>query len=265
MQPTQATHSVHFTAETLSDGVIERDFTVGEVPGVLWSSASGTPGAPLILMGHGGGLHKRSPGLVARARHAVTTRGFTVASIDAPGHGDRPRNAEDQRWVAALFQARAAGEPLAPIIAPFNASLAERAVPEWQATLDALQALPDIGETPAGYCGMTLASAIGLPLTATEPRIGAAVFGGVFVYDGLIEAARKITIPVEVLLPWDDEEIDRQSGLDLFDAFASTDKTLRAKPGGHHQWPLSDADSSAGFFALYLSPAGTSPARRSQR
>lgn len=29
-------HSVHFTAETSSNGVVERDFTLGEVTGVLW-------------------------------------------------------------------------------------------------------------------------------------------------------------------------------------------------------------------------------------
>src|SRR5436309_8781179 len=91
----------------------------------------------------------------------------------------------------------------------YGAALAERAVPEWQATLDALQALPEIGtEAPVGYCGITLGTAIGLMLTAVEPRITAATFGGVLVYEALIEAARQITIPVEFLLPWDDEEID---------------------------------------------------------
>ena len=53
--------------QRLDYGVLERDFTLGEIPGVLW-----TPGcapAPLILMGHNGGLHKRDPRLVARARH----------------------------------------------------------------------------------------------------------------------------------------------------------------------------------------------------
>jgi hypothetical protein len=34
---------------------------------------------------------------------------------------------------------------VAPIVIDYNMSLAERAVPEWQATLDALQALPEIG------------------------------------------------------------------------------------------------------------------------
>ena len=41
-------HSVHFTAETSSNGVVERDFIVGEVTGVLWSPASGSDHAPLV-------------------------------------------------------------------------------------------------------------------------------------------------------------------------------------------------------------------------
>jgi hypothetical protein len=74
---------LNFIAETSLDSVVDRSFTVGEVPGVLWSPASVAHGAPLLLMGHGGGLHKRAPGLVARARQAVVRDGFHVAAIDA--------------------------------------------------------------------------------------------------------------------------------------------------------------------------------------
>jgi alpha-beta hydrolase superfamily lysophospholipase len=212
-------------------------------------------------MGHSGGLHKRAPGILARAHHYVTSYGFTVAAIDAPGHGDRPRNAEDEQWVAALLQARAAGEPIGPIIVDYNSSLAERAVPEWQATLDALQALSEIGtEAPVGYGGMTLGTAIGLLLTAIEPRITAATFGGVFVYEALIEAAGQITIPIEFLLPWDDEELDRQSGLALFDACASKEKALHVYPGRHNQVPRFEIDNSARFFLRHLGRVGTSQA-----
>jgi dienelactone hydrolase len=252
---------MHFTAETSSNGVVERNFTLDEVTGVLWSPASGSDGAPLVLMGHSGGLHKKAPGILARAHHYVTTCGFTVAAIDAPGHGDRPRNAEDKQWVAALLQARAAGGPIGPIIVEFNGSLAERAVPEWQATLDALQALPEIGpEAPVGYGGMTLGTATGLLLAAIEPRITAAAFGGVFVYEALTEAARQITIPIEFLLPWDDEEINRQAGLALFDACASKEKALHAYPGRHNQVPGFEVDNSARFFLRHLGRSGTSPA-----
>ena len=247
---------MHFTTQTSSNGVVERSFTLDEITGVLWSPAAGVEGAPLILMGHSGGLHKRAPGILARAHHYVTGYGFTVAAIDAPGHGDRPRNAQDQQWVAALLQARADGQPIGPIIVEYNSSLAERAVPEWQATLDALQALPEIGpDAPIGYGGMTLGTATGLLLTASEPRITAAAFATVFVYEALIEAAGQITVPIEFLLAWDDEEIDRRSGLALFDAFASKEKTLHGHPGRHNQSPRFEIDSSARFFARHLGRA----------
>jgi hypothetical protein len=242
---------LNFIAETTSKGVVDRSFTVGEIPGVLWSPDRPVSGAPLVLMGHPGGLHKRSPGLVARARQAVIRDGYHVAAIDAPGHGERTRSDEDQRWVDAMLRARDADEPLAPIIAPFNGSLADRAVPEWQRTIDALQALPEIGaDAPIGYAGMTLASAIGIPLMVAEPRISAAIFGGVFVYDAMLEAAGKVTIPLEFLLPWDDPEIDRDSGLLLFDAFASQDKTLHAFPGSHFHVPAERIDTR--FFQRQL-------------
>src|SRR4051812_40048919 len=149
-------HPVLFTAETSSNGVIERDFTVGEVPGVLWSPVSGADHAPLVLMGHGGGLHKKAPGLLARAHDAVTSWGFTVVAIDAPGHGDRPRTAEDEQARADLRHAMEAGdiERFESVTVRYVPSLAETAVPEWQATLDALQELPEIGtEAPIGYGG----------------------------------------------------------------------------------------------------------------
>jgi dienelactone hydrolase len=231
-------NSLRFIAETSSNGVVERDFILGEVPGVLWAPVAGADHAPLVLMGHGGGLHKKTPALVSRAHDSVTTWGFTVVAIDAPGHGDRARTAEDDHVRDEFRQAHAAGdsERFESVSIRYAKSLAERAVPEWRATLDALQTLPEIGtEAPIGYGGgISLGTAIGVPLTAVEPRITAAIFGGgFFVYDAQIQAARRITVPIQFLLPWDDEYVDRQSALALFDAFASKEKTLHANPGDH--------------------------------
>jgi pimeloyl-ACP methyl ester carboxylesterase len=241
--------------ETSANGVVERDFVVGEVPGVLWSPVSGPDHAPLVLMGHGGGLHKKTPGLLARAHDTVRTWGFTVVAIDAPGHGDRPRTAEDEQARADLQQALAADdiERFESVSVRYVTSVAERAVPEWQATLDALQELPEIGVGgPVGYWGLNMGTAIGVPLTAAEPRITAAVFG-LHWPDVLAEAARRITIPVEYDLQWDDEHIDRQAGLALFDAFASKEKTLHANAGAHKELPRFEADSAVRFFARHLS------------
>jgi pimeloyl-ACP methyl ester carboxylesterase len=255
-------NSVQFTAETTSNGVIERDFTVGGIPGVLWSPASDSrlDRAPLVLLGHGGGTHKRWPAMTGRARLLVTGCGFHVACIDAPGHGDRPRTAYDEQEIAALYKAREAGEPEGPIVVRYNAHLAELAVPEWRATLDALQELPEIGtDGPVGYFGINMGTAIGIPLVATEPRITAAVLGQHWP-DVLAEKAKQITVPIEFVLQWDDEHISRQAGLELFDAFASKEKTLHVNAGRHKELPRFEAESAVRFFARHLGGAATSPA-----
>ncbi|WP_181796015.1 dienelactone hydrolase family protein [Streptomyces sp. WELS2] len=247
--------TLQFTSEASADGVLERDFTLGDIPGVLWSPVTGAGRAPLVLMGHGGGTHKKWRAMTGRAHRLVTDGGFHVAVIDAPGHGDRPRTPHDEREIAELYRARAAGEPEGPVVVRYNAHLAERAVPEWRAVLDALQELPEIGAGgPVGYFGLNMATAIGVPLAAADPRITAAVFG-LHWPDALAGTARRITIPVEYHFQWDDEHIPRESSLALFDAFASREKTLHANAGRHKEMPRFEADSAVRFFVRHLRPA----------
>lgn len=240
---------MRFTSEQrVDDGVLEREFTLGEIPGVLWTPGSAP--APLILIGHNGGLHKRLPRLVARARHYAAEYGFAVAAIDAPGHGDRPRSAADEQHRADLRRAMEAGEPVDEIVDAFILPLAEKAVPEWRTILDALLSLPEIGG-PVGYDGWT---AIGIRLALVEPRISAAaLFAGGFVPGTLREEARQVTIPLQFLLQWDDEGMERQPALDLFDAFGAKEKTLHANLGGHAGVPWFEVDAAARFFARHLS------------
>jgi pimeloyl-ACP methyl ester carboxylesterase len=247
---------MHFIAETSSNGVVERTFTLGDITGVLWTSAVGSDRAPLVLLGHGGGQHKRAPGVVARAQRFVTACGFAAVAIDMPGHGDRPRTAADEQHVAAIRHARAAGLPLGPIVTAYNAALAARAVPEWQTTMDALQHAVGLSAGPIGYVGLSLGTAIGVRLVAAESRISAAVFGLIGA-ETLIDAARAVTVPVEFLLQWNDELVERESGLALFDAFGSSEKTLHANPGGHVDVPRFEVDSSVRFFARHLAEVGT--------
>lgn len=253
-------HSLRFTADSSANGMRERDFAVGDVPGVLWSPVSRAGHAPLILLGHGGGNHKKHPAMSGRARLLVAGCGFHVAAVDAPGHGDRPRTPHDEREIAALYAARAAGEPEGPIVVRYNDHLAQRAVPEWQAVLDALQEVPEIGgEGPVGYFGINMGTAIGVPFVAVEPRIRAAVFGQHWP-DALAEQARRITVPIEFALQWDDEHIPREAGLALFDAFASKEKTLHANAGRHKELPRFEADSAVRFFARHFGRTAGTPA-----
>jgi dienelactone hydrolase len=215
----------------------------------------------LVLLGHGGGQHKKFPGLVARAHRYVTACGFAVAAIDAPSHGDRPPTREHERLVDDIKKRAAAGEPIAPHMARYNTEVSAQAVPEWRAALDALENLECIGAGgPVGYWGVSMGGGIGVPLVAAEPRITAAVLGLVG-HGTFAESAARITVPVEFLLQWDDELVPREAGLARFDAFASAEKTLHANPGRHAAVPLFELDSSAHFFARHLTTRDISAGR----
>jgi hypothetical protein len=243
---------MRFTSEQrLDDGVLEREFTLGEIPGILWTPGSASAPVPLILLGHPPlGLRKMYPRLVARARHAVA-QGFAAATIELPGCGDRPRWAAVEQARADLRRAMGAGEPVSgEIIDALILPLVDKAVPEWQAALDALLSLPGIGG-PVGYSGGVIS--VGIRLAVVEPRIVAAgFFAGSLVPRTMFEEARQVTIPLHVLLQWDDEGNDRQAALELFDAFGSKEKTLLANMGGHTGVPQFAGEDAAGFFARHL-------------
>jgi len=241
---------MHFTSERRhDDGIVERAFAINEVPGILWTPGTVSAPVPLILLGHPGGLDMMYPRLAARARRAVAD-GFAAATIELPGSGDRPRSADAEQARADLRRALAAGEPVHEIVDRLIFPLVDRAVPEWQATLDALLALPEIGG-PIGYSGGVIA--IGIRLLLAEPRIAAAgLFAGSFVPRTMFDQARQVTTPLHVLLQWDDEGNDRQQSLDLFDAFGSREKTLQANMGGHRGVPQFAGEDAARFFVRHL-------------
>src|SRR3954465_7041894 len=144
--------TMQFTSEQrLDDGVLECEFTLGEIPGVLWTPASAP--APLILVGHPGGLRRMHSRLAGRGRYYAAAYGFAAAAIELPGSGDRPRSAAAEQARAELRTALEACEPVSDeIIDALLLPLLDKAVPEWQAALDALLALPEIG-SPVGYSG----------------------------------------------------------------------------------------------------------------
>lgn len=242
---------MQFTSEQrLADGVLERRFSLGDIPGVLWTPQSASAAVPLILLGHPGGLLKMYPRLEARASSAAAS-GFASATIELPGSGDRPPIAIIELARAELRRTLAAGEVVEDeLIDRLILPLVEQAVPEWRATLDALLALPGIGG-PVGYSGGVIS--VGIRLAVLEPRIVAAgLFAGSFVPRTMLEDAFKVTIPLHVLLQWDDEGNDRQRALDLFDAFGSTEKSLYANMGGHAGVPKFAGQDAAAFFARHL-------------
>ena len=203
------------------------------------------------------GASRRSAADVSATRESCPRRsahGFAAATIELPGSGDRPRLAELERARADLRRALATGRPVSDIVDRLVLPLVDAAVPEWQLALDVLLSLPEI-RGPVGFSGGVMA--IGIRLAVVESRIVAAgLFAGSFVPRVMFDEAREVTIPLHVLLQWDDESNDRQMALDVFDAFGSREKTLQANMGGHTGVPSFAGEDAARFFVRHLIPGG---------
>lgn len=169
-----------------------------------------------------------------------------------PEAGIAPRWEALERARGGLNRALEAGEAIGDeIVGSLVLPLVDKAVPEWRAALAALLALSGI-DGPCGYSGGVIFLGIRLAVVV-EPRIVAAgLFTGSFVPRSMSEEARRVTIPLHVLLQWDDERNDRQAAPELFDAFGSAEKTLIANLGGHTGVPESAGDAATQFFVRHL-------------
>lgn len=258
---------MHLTSEQLLDGdLLEREFRLDLIPGIVWTPLSANPPAPvpLVLLGHPGGLGAMCSRLRARARQCAEL-GFAAVTIELPGSGERPAisaldHARTELRQAIVEGARPSEEVIDRLILP----LVEQAVPEWQAVLDDVLALPEVGGPVAVSGGPT---AIGVRLARVEPRIVAAsLFAGSFLPRAVIEEARAVAVPVHVLLQWDDDGNDRQLALNLFDALGSEEKTLQANLGGHTGIPPWAGEDAARFLVRHLAGddrrVGTASPRR---
>jgi pimeloyl-ACP methyl ester carboxylesterase len=254
---------IEFTREKTADGVTERlfDLTVaGErVPAVIWAPEGAQGDRPLVLMGHGGSQHKRIGSLAARARIYARKFGYAVLAIDAPGHGDRISREEAAR-LAAEVGARVRGEASTPsTFLKTMTERAQRAVPEWKAALDVVQELSFVGNHErVGYWGVSMGTMIGVPFVAAEPRIRCAVLGLAGLRAGadfFEKAANAITIPIEFVYQWEDAVAPRESGIALFNAFGSNQKTMHINPGAHVEIPIFEGASWERFFVRHLGTA----------
>jgi dienelactone hydrolase len=231
------------------------------VPAVVWLPRSAAPPKAIVLIGHGGGMHKDAPFVTRIAGHLAGNLGYATVAIDAPHHGERipaeerglsPIERRERMGLAAWRQR--------------NTGASVQAVADWQAALDAVQRLDNVPDVPVGYLGISMGTRHGIPLAAAEPRITAAVFG-LFGHPAgdknapFARAASQLTIPVLFLLQWDDELFPRDDGLALFDLLGSRAKTLHANPGGHLQIPPAEIQHAVQFLRQHLTPHTPASAR----
>jgi dienelactone hydrolase len=231
--------------------VVHRPGDGEDVPAVAWLPGRPAAQRPLVLLGHGGGLHKEAP-YIARLGNWMASGGYAALAIDLPYHGDRTP-AEEQGLSAVERRSqvglRAWWER--------NSQATGQAIADWKAAIAAVQHLDSATHAPFGYLGFSMSTRFGIPLAAAEPRITAAVFG-LFGHPAtdpgspFARAARQVTAAVLYLLQWDDELFPREDGLALFDLLATRDKTMHVNPGGHVQIPGAEVENAAQFLRRRL-------------
>jgi dienelactone hydrolase len=247
------TSCLEWRDQVTAERVVERSFLLGHgsaaVPGVLWSPANLGDG-PAVLLGHGGSGHKRTDRHVRMGRWLASTAGLAVVAIDGPYHGDRVSSPVDP----AVYQQLIVDEGAEVVAARMTA--------DWQEVLSALAAEGLLDGADVSVFGLSMGARFGLPLAAAlGPRLRSAVLGkfGVrqtrMLHPGLcrpgpaLTAARAISAPVLFHVQWDDEVFPRDGQFELFDALASEDKRLSARPGRHAETHPDDEVSWLEFIA----------------
>jgi dienelactone hydrolase len=251
--PAPISHVEWLEKETRA-GCTERSFLLhrlpGPVPGVLWSPQAAAPQATALLF-HGGSGHKRSERLLRMGRWLASAAGLAVIAIDGPYHGDRV----PAPMTPPVYQQLIAEEGIERVTARMTA--------DW---LEAVSVLADLGLADIAHVsvfGMSMGARFGLPTAAAlGPRLQCAVLGKFGICQagslhpglcapGLITtAARAISAPVLYHVQWDDEIFPRDGQFDVFDALASADKQLLARPGPHAQARPDDEMSWQDFIRL---------------
>jgi len=242
---------MRFGTDVAAKGVRERRFDVEvggrTVPGLLWTPEGDEHPRTVVMLGHGASGSKSQDYIVALARGLVRHRGLCAVAIDGPVHGDRRAD-----------KGEVDGLPFADFVARWSAdpALIDDMVADWRATLDAVQALPEVTPGPCGYWGLSMGTIFGLPVVAAEPRVSVAVLGLMGIagptQDRFTADAPTVRCPLLYIVQWHDELFPRDLAFKLFDAFGSGDKRMHVSPGMHAEVPAEEFEASGRILGEHL-------------
>ena len=208
-----------------------------DITGAVWVPA-GRVKETLICFGHGASGNRYQPPIVDMAS-AFVERGYPILSLDGPVHGLR----------------EVGGGGLQAFIPEFMRDDAVSDMAEdWHVAIDAAREHIGGGAQAIAYFGLSMGTLLGTQMLAERDDVIAAVLGLAGASEtqphgpALLEAATQITAPILFLMQMQDEMIQRNHALALFDCFASSDKRLHAHPGQHAYIAREEIDFAVKFI-----------------
>ncbi len=209
----------------------------------------------MVLLGHGGSGHKAIDLHRRLALQLATGMGVACLAIDGPYHGDRAVPGDDP----LDYQKR--------VVAEGPVAVHTRMCQEWLTVLEAASKAWGLDGTAVGYFGLSMGARYGIPVCAAlGARLRTAVLGkfGLATDDPMMAAmavdelvrrfAAQITAPLLHHVQWNDEIFPLHGQLELFDTFTSPEKSMRARPGPHHQTRADDVTAWSEHLSRLLTP-----------
>jgi len=235
---------------SLKPRMITRDFTIQIeqekriVAGKVWHSQASSGMRPLLLIGHQEMEHKDSGEIHDFIKLICGKYGFVVALIDGPIHGDRRFGTTDEDLMVQEFDQiwKDGDESISPMVL------------DWKLTVDALCELSEVDSRCIGYLGISMGTAYGIEVVATDLRISAAVFGQWGTHrshqERILKAARRINCPLEFYAHEKDRNLPYQK--ELFEAFRTDEKVLKTFSKSKIYDNTKTIDQIANFFVVQL-------------
>ena len=219
-----------------------------DITGAVWVPA-GPVKETLICFGHGASGNRYQPPIVDMAS-AFVERGFPVLSLDGPVHGLREVGGGGlQAFIPEFMRDDAVGD------------MAE----EWHVAIDAAREHIGGGTQTIAYFGLSMGTLLGTQMLAERDDVAAAVLGLAGASEAqphgpaLLQAAAQIDAPILFLMQMQDEMIQSDHALALFDRFASSDKRLHAHPGQHAYIAREEIDFAVKFIVSRMDGPHTAP------
>lgn len=209
-----------------------------DITGALWLPDTPPTGDTLFCFGHGGSGHRFQAPIPHMAKQFAAS-GYPSLAIDGPDHGLRQTGPGGRAGMFADLKRPEALQDMAE---------------DWDIAIAAARQCEDVAAPKLAYFGLSMGAIYGIPMLAERSDVIVSTLGlwgdvpRLPHSQTILSAAEKLNHPVLFLMQLEDEIVDREGYLALFDRLGSADKRIHANPGLHPDIALDEITFASEFM-----------------